>query len=215
MLLGANQRASLEAATAAYETQMDQSLLEYLEGRAIGHSVALEARLGLVVEPIPGHETYKGCLSIPYLTQSGVVAIKFRRLDDRSPKYLALPNQRPRLYNVNDLHKMSRYVVITEGELAALVSSKTLGIPTVGVAGTSMWYPHMARLFEDYEKVFTVIDNDGTYDEDGEPSKGQGLARKIQKDIKGAINITPPEGEDLDSWLMKDGPEAVRKAILG
>lgn len=216
MLIGPNQRAALQEASDIYANQMDQSLLDYLEGRGIGHSVAVGASLGLVVEPLPGHESYRGCLSIPYITKSGVVALKFRRLrDGNGPKYLALPNQRPRMYNVNDLHLFSRYVVITEGELSALVSSKVVGIPSVGVAGTNMWYPHMARLFEDYEKVFIVTDNDGTTDEDGEPSKGQGLARKIQKDIKGAVNIMPPTGLDLDEWVLADGVEAVRKGILG
>ena len=216
MLLGTNQRASLEAATAAYETQVDQSLLEYLQGRGIGHSVALEARLGLVSEPIPGHENYRGRLCIPYLTQNGVVGLKFRDMKGTSRvKYLMPDGQRPRLYNVNDLHLYSRHIAICEGELDALVMSKVVGIPAVGVAGTSMWYPHMAKLFEDYERVYLVIDNDGTEDEDGNPTKGQGLARKIGKDLKGAVNITPPQDHDVNSWYLAEGVEAVRKGVLG
>lgn len=216
MLLGTNQRASLEAATAAYQEQMNSECLEYLENRGIPLSVALKARLGVVSDPIPGHENYKGRLCIPYLTQSGVVGLKFRDLKNTSRvKYLMPDGQRPRLYNVNDLHVFSRYIVICEGELDALVMSQVVGMPAVGVAGTSMWYPHMAKLFEDYERVYLVIDNDGTTDEDGEPTKGQGLARKIGKDVKGSVNIAPPEGHDINSWYLSEGAEAVRKGVLG
>ena len=55
----------------------------------------------------------------------------------------------------------------------------------------------------------------GTTDEDGEPTKGQGLARKIGKDVKGSVNIAPPEGHDINSWYLSEGAEAVRKGVLG
>jgi hypothetical protein len=48
-----------------------------------------------VVDPIAGHELGEGMLSIPYITPAGVVGIKFRRLDEGTPKYLWPTGQKP------------------------------------------------------------------------------------------------------------------------
>src|SRR4051812_5430637 len=74
--------------------------------RGIGLDAARQYRLGSVSEAEPGHEKTWGRLSIPYITPSGIVAIKFRCVRDHDckesdhPKYLAPKGQKPRLYNV-------------------------------------------------------------------------------------------------------------------
>ena len=47
------------------------------------------ARLGVVEEAEIGHETFQGRLSIPYITKTGVVDIRFRSLNPAvEPKYM-------------------------------------------------------------------------------------------------------------------------------
>ena len=63
----------------------------YLESRGIPLEVARLAQLGVVAEPDTGHEQYTGRLSIPYITKTGVVDLRFRSLNPAvEPKYMGM-----------------------------------------------------------------------------------------------------------------------------
>ena len=66
------QSKSLLEAVTHYSKSLDAKALEYLEGRGISEDVALQFSLGLVTDPINGHENHAGWLSIPYLTALGM-----------------------------------------------------------------------------------------------------------------------------------------------
>jgi len=60
----------------------------YLKERGILDG-ASRFMLGYVAEVAPGHEDrIKNHLSIPYITEAGVVGFKFRRIDGGDPKYM-------------------------------------------------------------------------------------------------------------------------------
>ena len=64
---------------------------DYLKSRGIPMETARLARLGVVVEAEVGHEAYQGRLSIPYVTKTGVVDLRFRSLNPAvEPKYMGL-----------------------------------------------------------------------------------------------------------------------------
>ena len=77
---------------------------DYLASRGITKEVARLARLGVVEEPEPGNEQYVGRLSIPYITKTGVVDLRFRSLNPAvEPKYMGMIGSDTRMYNVLDI----------------------------------------------------------------------------------------------------------------
>jgi DNA primase len=201
----------MEAATAAYEAQIDRALVSYLTARGIDQDAATGARLGLCAEPMVGHEWFRGRLSIPYLTPAGVVKMRFRDIaGSAKSKYMDLPGARPKLYNAQCLARSPQTVVVCEGELDALVMSARVGVPTVGVPGVSSWLEHMPRCFADVRNLFVVFDND--VKEDGS-NPGQVAAKKVARQIAGATVVSPPLGMDVGEWFLSEGADAIRKAL--
>lgn len=202
-------RKELELATATYASHVHEAG-NYLGLRGITEDAALRFRLGVVRDPFPDHERFEGMLCLPYITRAGVVALKFRALDpERKPKYDAPAGQTARLYNVEALHSKGDVVAVCEGEIDALVCSTAVGIPAVGVPGASHWADHWSRAFADYEEVLVIADNDVKPD-----GKNPGLdhAHRVVRRIPNARLIKPPPGNDLNSWYLSEGREAVRNA---
>jgi DNA primase len=209
LLPAAAQLNSLEKATAKYEQNVE-ALASYLGGRGIGQEAALGQRLGLASDPEPGHERFRGWMSIPYITPGGVVAMKFRRLDEGSPKYDSPAGQKIKLYNAGVLATTkSDVVLICEGELDAIVGTYTLGIPTVGTWGTN-WLDHHPRCFADFEDVVVIADND--IKDDGS-NPGLKHAKHVQSSVSRSRIVTPPPGCDLGEWVASAGREAVLERI--
>ena len=174
--------------------------------------MAAQYLIGSVVEPIAGHELATGMLSIPYITPSGVVGMKFRRLDNGTPKYLWPTGQKVGLFNVQDLHKHSDTIAICEGEIDTIVVSGVVGIPAVGIAGVSQWKPHFPMLFEAYDRVIVFADNDaGKHDEGINP--GLELGKRIKEDIDRAEVVMLPDGHDVNDVYLKLGVEWFKERL--
>lgn len=195
-----SERDLLERATARYQQQVRRAG-EYLSSHGITEGVAHTLRLGVVAEPLSGHEDYQDMLAIPYITPNGVVDMRFRRLDQGDgPKYLSLPGHSPRLYNTSALLRAGESVSITEGEMDAAVLDYLVGLPAVGVPGASMWKSHYPRVFADFRTVYVWGDGD---------SAGAEFAKKVVREI-GAIMVRVPEGHDVSSLYMAEGVAGVK-----
>lgn len=182
---------------------------EYLLKRGILDG-AERFKLGYVAEPAPGHEDrLKHHLSIPYITEAGVVGFKFRRIDDGDPKYMIPTGQKHHLYNVSAILHAVREVLIVEGEIDA-ISATLAGHPAVAVAGVNAWKPHFARCFDGIGRVIIATDND--VKEDGS-NPGQELARRLQDAIPQAIRVSLPPDSDINSIIMDQGAQALTKLI--
>lgn len=201
-MLNAEQRHLLTEAATRYSSNRNEATLSYLEARGISLEVADLYQLGSVAEPSVGHEMAVGMLSIPYLTPAGVVGIKFRRLDDGTPKYLWPTGQKIGLFNVMDLHKPSDTIAICEGEIDTIVLSGLVGIPAVGVAGVSQWKPWFPKLFESYKRILIFADND--VKEDGR-NPGQELAKRIKEDLDKATVVHLPDNQDVNDIFLASG----------
>jgi DNA primase len=203
----ASSRASLEAATAAYETFLPMAE-DYLAGRGIELSVAATYRLGVVVEPEVGHEYMVGRLSIPYITRAGVVDLRFRCMEEHDckvaehPKYLGQDAAKTHLYNVGALIRAESTVAITEGEIDALVLDGIVGIPAVGVPGATSWKEHYPRCFDDFERVLVFADGD---------KAGNGFARKLAHELETVTIVRMPEGMDVNEFYAQEGPDRLRE----
>jgi hypothetical protein len=118
-----SQRELLANAANAYHDQLMASHwgAEYLKSRGFDRRDAERFLLGAVDDPyVPAHSKYKGMICIPNFCATGeqdahVVGLKFRNLED-GQKYLGLPGQQARLFNLRAIQEASDTIVVTEGE---------------------------------------------------------------------------------------------------
>ena len=68
-----SQRESLTRAAKYYHSAILEAE-DYLVERGITQEAAVKARLGVVLDPLTGHEAYEGRLAIPYVTRSEKVS---------------------------------------------------------------------------------------------------------------------------------------------
>jgi DNA primase len=212
MASNAQSKLLLEAAQ-RYAQEVSPEVLVALAERGISEQVAARFQLGTVTEPINGHEMYDGWISIPYITAGGgCVGFKFRRIDDGKPKYGSPTGQKAHLYNVSDVLLMSPYIVICEGELDAVIASGMLGIPAVGVPGVQSWKPHFPKLFNGYDTVYVVGDND--IKEDGS-NPGADFSKRVANEIVNSQIVTLPAGMDINDYYLAYGADATRTLLIG
>jgi DNA primase len=193
-------RDSLERATAEYQKHLGVAE-EYLASRGISRAIAENHRLGVVAAPLPGHERMVGRLVIPYLgLRDTVSGLRFRSLGGHEPKYLGLPGAELRLFNVRSLHEAGDSIHITEGELDS-VSLGAVGLAAVAVPGVSAWKRHHPRLFMGFTRVFIWGDGD---------DPGREFAQKLSRELDTSIVVPMPDGMDVNSLLVQDGPDVLR-----
>lgn len=190
------QRKLLEMATKQYEASI--SLAEgYLASRGLSLLDARKHRLGVVANPIVGHEYYEGRLSIPYITPAGVVDIRFRAINHEEPKYLGLPGAETRLYNVKSYFEASDYIAICEGEIDTITLS-SMNIPAIGIPGVKGIKRHYYKVFSDFPTIYVFADGD---------QAGRDFAKDLAKKLSGVVIINMPDGEDVNSMYTKHGEE--------
>ena len=173
---------------------------DYLKQRGIPLEVARLARLGVVAEPEIGHEQYQGRLSIPYVTKTGVVDLRFRSLNPAvEPKYMGLTGADTKMYNVLDVERAGDFIAVCEGELDTLTLSACVGIPCVGVPGANSWKKHYTRLLADFERVYVFADGD---------QPGREFASSLARELPVTV-VQFPDGEDVNSYYTSYGTQAV------
>lgn len=212
-----------ERAASQYQSDLaaDTRAQGYLMGRGIGPEAAATFRLGVLRNPLSGHEQFLGRLSIPYVTPSGVVTFTFRCLEDHvckdtvlytngrgqeatCRKYRAPEGMERTLFNVGDFRKDSQVIYICEGEIDTLTLS-LCGFPAIGTPGVKQWKDHFTRCFTPYPQVVCVADGD-----EAGYRMGQFLAKEV-----GARIIRPPKGDDVNSIYARGGASAVRTWLTG
>lgn len=204
------QRAFFERSVSTYQNDLagDTSAQAYLTSRGIGPEAASTYRLGVVRNPLAGHEGLSGRLVIPYLTPEGPVNFSFRCLKNHDckasgcPKYLPIEGMQRNLYNVLDLKKDSPFVCITEGELDALTLSMA-GLPAVGIPGVKHWKKHWPRCFSDFDTIYAFGDGD-----DAGGKLNSFLAREVR-----ARSVSMPKGKDCNDIYRERGAAGLRALI--
>ncbi len=190
-----SQKELLGQATQKYAANIYQAE-DYLRSRGITMEAARLARLGVVEEPEVGHETFQGRLSIPYITKTGVVDLRFRSLNPAvEPKYMGMVGATTRMYNVLDIERAGDFIGICEGEIDTLTVSSLIGIPCVGVPGANSWKKHYTRLLADFERIFVFADGD---------QPGKEFAASLTRELP-VTTIQLPEGHDVNSMYVQEG----------
>lgn len=212
-LLSKESRTSLETAAQRYEMllandTLGDSVVAYLLSRGINLHVAQGYRLGVVDAESPDHAEYAGWLSIPYLTRSGVVGFKFRKMNENDPrnKYMIPHGQPQRLYNTPAMDEADKtgVLAICEGEIDAITLHGLCGIPAVAIPGADTYKnrPEWRELFRGYQEVLIFPDDD-------EP--GMKLAHQIRADVDTA-RIVRLSGKDVNETYQAFGADGIRKA---
>jgi len=197
-MLSESLRMSLAEAATTYHQSVEQAS-EYLARRGITQAAAAAHLLGYVTEDnvAVGHEAFVNRVSIPYITTTGVVDLRFRSISDEiTPKYLGRVGAELTLYNPLAFSVPSDVIAICEGEI------DTIGIPAVGLAGVNAWKPFYARAFLDYQRVLVLADGDGP---------GRELGKSIASVVEQAVVIQMPEGMDVNSTFLAEGAEGIRR----
>lgn len=198
-----SQRESLTRAAKLYHSALYEAE-DYLAERGITMEQATRVRLGVVLEPVTGHEAYINRLAIPYLTRSGVVDIRFRALDLSEPKYMGMAGASTHLYNVSALFRASSYICICEGEIDAITLDVACDIPAVGVPGVNNWKKHYTRLLADFDKVFLFADGD---------SAGTEFGKSLSRELGNIVVVQMPEGQDVNSMYRTNGSDFFKAKI--
>ena len=195
MKQNASQKELLDKATTKYAGSIFQAE-DYLKSRGIPLEIARLASLGVVAEPEVGHEAFHGRLSIPYITKTGVVDLRFRSLNPAvEPKYMGMTGAETKMYNVLDVERAGDFIGVCEGEIDTLTISRCVGIPCVGVPGANSWKKHYTRLLADFERVFVFADGD---------QPGTEFARSLARELPVTI-IQLPDGQDVNSMYVQEG----------
>jgi DNA primase len=212
-MLSQEQAKLLEEAAYHYAQEISPEALQYLEGRGISEATAAILRLGSIVDPIEGHQGYEGWISIPYFTAlDRCVGFKFRRLDDGKPKYGAPVGQKSHLYNVIATMANESRIVVCEGEFDAIIMDANCGIPAVGVPGVAAWKPYYSKLFNGFDMVYVIGDND--VKEDGS-NPGAEFSRRVAGELINAQIVQLPPGMDITDFYLVNGKEAITNLVGG
>ncbi|WP_405799456.1 toprim domain-containing protein [Streptomyces sp. NBC_01506] len=164
--LSTSQKEMLEEAVSTYQAHITPEVAQYLIDRGIGREEAVSNRLGIVADPAPGHEKYRGMLAIPYLSKGGYpLTVRFRCLVEHNHrdyfhgKYNTVKDDIPRMYGIDSVHEAGDEIHVTEGELDRIVLRK-IGLHAVAIPGANMWFGRHRRMLAGFNRVWTWADPD-------------------------------------------------------
>lgn len=209
--LSASQREMVEEAVTSYEAALtrDVGAARYLLGRGFNPEVARTFRLGVVANPEPGHERFAGMLAIPYLDRNGApLTVRFRCLqshncrDHGHGKYMTIPEDPPRMFNVRAIFEAGDEISVTEGELDAITLCMC-GIPAVAIPGAQLWRPHHRRMLAGFSRVWTW----------GDPDEAGGeFNNRLVRAMRQAKPVRLPNG-DVNDTYRAGGADALHALI--
>ena len=175
---------------------------EWFDARGVSEESQRIHLLGLVEDPIPGHEQYEGMICIPYLDSIGrVLKVRFRRLSGDGPKYMDLPHDPPRVFNTKAIFEADEELFCCEGEMDAIILEQ-LGYHAIALPGANQWQKHHTKMLAGFERIYAC----GDPDEAGETFNDNILTsmRKAQ-----AVKLS----EDVNDLFLSGGAEAIEEAI--
>lgn len=181
---------------------------EWLEGRGLGLEFAASRGLGVVANPLPGHEPATGYLAIPYLTRTGPVNFEFRCIQPHNckeipnhTKYYRRKGSGVNVYGVQSVAWATDWIVVTEGAIDALTWQQ-IGVPALGIPGAENWKDYWGNLLEDFSRVYLAEDGDNA---------GKDLwiamSEHIDQSNTMVVRMRMPDGEDSNSMYLKQGKD--------
>lgn len=207
MKLSKERRNYLERAWETYAPNLADAGA-WLERRGISLEFAASVGLGVVRDPLPGHESARGYLAIPYLTDAGPVNFNFRCIQGHNckeisyhSKYVRSKGSGVNLYGVQSVASAGEWIVVTEGEIDALTWQQ-VGVPAIGIPGAENWKEHWSNVFEDFSRVYLAEDGDGAGKD-----LWNAMTEHIDQSSTLVVRMKMPDGEDSNSMYLKSGKD--------
>lgn len=204
-----SQREALEEAVTSYHAAVTPEAARYLVSRGIDRQVAATSLLGVVADPFPGHERYRGFLSIPYLRFDGQpVGIRFRCLADHTHrefghgKYMSISGDPVRTYGVQAIHRAGDTIHVAEGEFDSLILGK-VGMPAIAIPGANSWNGRHRRMLAGFKRVYVWGDPDDA---------GADFTNRICRALRSARGVRLRKGDVTDTYLA-GGADALHALI--
>lgn len=192
-----SQLEELEAAVASYEAALTVDAARYLAGRGLGQQEAATSRLGVVTDPFPGHQHYRGMLAIPYLDKDGrPLALRFRCLQEHEHrsyfhgKYNSMKDEPTRMYGIPALFRADEEIHVCEGELDSLILNK-VGLPAVAIAGANNFQYRHQKMLAGFSRIYIWGDPDDA---------GLEFNAKLTKRMRRAKSVRLTEGDVTDTY---------------
>lgn len=181
-------------------------VLPYLATRGLSPEVAEVFQLGYRDD---------NRLSIPYVTNNGVVQIKYRCLNTAheidgkhtcSAKYIGEAGCGTHLYNAGVLIGASDLVVLTEGEMDAITVQAACAIPAVAYPGVKNWKPYYRLCFEGVSEVVVVADGEDV---------GRDTAGRIAEKLGVSARVLDlGDGMDANRFITEYGATAFTERLM-
>ena len=213
--LSASQLARLETATESYSKALTggvpSPVVGHLQARGIDQATAATFRLGVVNDPEPGHERYRGMLAIPYLGKDGHApwSLRFRCIESHDHaahfhgKYNSLKGEATRIYNVAALHGAGNVIHVTEGELDA-VTLAMCGLSAIGAPGANSWQWRHSKMLAGFSRLYIWGDPD---------EAGAEFVRKLQGIFRNSAVALKMPGGDVSDTYREGGKDAVLEIL--
>ncbi len=193
-----------------YATDERDALFKYLKKSGYNESLIKDSGLA-VADGRTYRDMFRERIIFPIFNhQNDVIAFGGRVIDNSMPKYLNSPETEifkkgDALFAINlskDEIRKKGYAFIVEGYLDAIVCHQFGFKNTVAPLGTALTLRHLQRLKSLTEKVVLVFDSD----EAGISAARRSLAILCESDFRARVLLLP-EGEDPDSFLIKNGSQ--------
>ncbi len=193
-------------------------LLQFLTQRK--ESLPLAEALGLILPKKSGrgyYDRFRNRLMFPILGTTGhVLAFGGRCLDEEGPKYINSPesivyHKGSVLYGLHLTQSSVRErktVILVEGYLDLIALHEFGFSHSVAVLGTALTAQQIQVLKRYTRNFILIFDGDAA----GKRASFRNLPEFLEKAIL-ARAVYLPEGEDPDSFLRKEGPEALEKLL--
>lgn len=189
-------------------------LEEYL--RSKGHSREQAAACGLLVQNERGqvYDRFRNRIMFPIHDLAGrIIAFGGRAIDSDEPKYInssetPIYAKGEHLYGLHQARRAivrDRRAVLTEGYLDVVALHQFGFTQAVGVLGTALTTQQVKRLAGFCSRVDLVFDGDQA----GLKAAVRAAQMFLVQGLRCAV-VALPDGEDVDSVLHKQGPDALR-----
>lgn len=210
--LSDSQRETIEEAVTDYHRAVTP-VLPYLAARGISEAVAATFRLGVVADPHPAHQSFRGFISIPYLDKdSKALTVRFRcpeehnHRDMNHGKYMSISEDWSRPFNIRAIHEAvaahSDEIHVCEGEFDAMILN-SLGLHAIAVPGANLWQPSYRRMLAGFSRIWVWGDPD---------EAGAELVQRVTKACKRAKGVRLKDG-DVSDVYVKQGPAALLSLV--
>lgn len=207
------ERRRIQKASARYETHLE-NILDLLSARGISEETARYHHLGYIDnDPIPGHENYNQCITIPYLYPVWGEPAEIRKMRFRCslphdckthnhPKYLTPAGDTGSIYNMAAMANPAAEIHICEGEFDSMILEQC-GWSAVALPGATSWQNFWTKFFEGYDHIYIWSDPDPA---------GHQMAQTIQTALPQAVHVPLTVGDVTDTYL-KAGKTGLTQAL--